>query len=69
VGEPRVEIGRDVLTTLTVAVVLIGCVLIGGTIGAQVNNDIAVLVDGAIGLAVGVPAAVLLGLRLRRTLQ
>ena len=73
VGEPPAqvgkEIGRDLLTTVTVAVVLIGCMLIGGIIGAQVNNDIAVLVGGAIGLAVGIPAAVLLGLRLRRTLQ
>jgi hypothetical protein len=73
VGEPRAqvgkEIGRDLLTTVTVAVVLIGCILIGGVIGSFVNNDIAVLVGGAIGLTVGVIVAVLVGLRLRRTLQ
>jgi hypothetical protein len=50
-------------------VVLIGCILIGGVIGSQVNNDSAALAGGAIGLAVGVAAAVVIGARLRRHLQ
>jgi hypothetical protein len=70
VGEPRVEvgkeIGRDLLVKAVVAVVLIGCVLIGGVIGSRVNNDRAALAGGAIGLVVGIPAAVIIGIRLRR---
>ena len=70
VGEPRAEvakeIGRDVLVKAVVAVVLIGCILIGGVIGSQVNNDTAALAGGAIGLVVGIPAAVLIGVRLTR---
>lgn len=73
VDQPRVEvgkeIGRDLLTTAVVAVVLIGCILIGGVIGAQVNNDSTPLAGGAIGLVVGTLAAVLIGVRLRRRLQ
>jgi glycerol uptake facilitator-like aquaporin len=73
VGGPRAEvgkeIGRDLLTKAVVAVVLIGCILIGGVVGAQVNNDSAPLAGGAIGLVVGILAAVLIGVRLRRRLQ
>ena len=73
VGEPRAEVGKqighDLLTKAVVAVVLVGCILIGGVIGSQVNNDTAALAGGAIGLAVGVPAAVLVGARLRRHLR
>jgi hypothetical protein len=72
-GEPRAEIGKeigwDLLTQAVVAVVLIGCILIGGVIGSQVNNDSAALAGGAIGLVVGIVAAVLIGVRLRRHLQ
>jgi hypothetical protein len=63
------EIGTDLLIKAVVVVVLIGCVLIGGVLGSQVNNDAAVLAGGALGLAVGIPAAVLVGARLRRRLQ
>jgi hypothetical protein len=60
------ELGRDLFTKAVVAVVLIGCILVGGLIGAQVNNDIAPLVGGATGLVVGITAALLIGLRLTR---
>jgi hypothetical protein len=63
------EIGRDLLIKAVVVVVLVGCVLLGGVVGSQVNDDIAVLAGGAIGLAVGIPAAVLVGARLRRHLH
>jgi carbon starvation protein CstA len=63
------EIGRDLLTKAVVTIVLIGCILIGAVIGSQVNNDTAALAGGAIGLVVGIPAAVLVGARLRRHLQ
>ena len=63
------EIGTDLLTKAVVVVVLVGCVFLGGVLGAQVNNDVAVIVGGAIGLVVGIPAAVLVGARLRRHLQ
>jgi tetrahydromethanopterin S-methyltransferase subunit G len=73
VGESRAEvgkeIGRDLLIKAVVAVMLIGCILVGGVIGAQVNNDTAALAGGAIGLAVGIPTAILIGARLRRHLQ
>jgi hypothetical protein len=73
VGEPRIaigkEIGWDLLTKAVVAVVVIGFILIGGVIGAQVNNDAAALAGGAIGLVVGAFAAVLIGVRLRRRLS
>jgi hypothetical protein len=60
------EIGRDLLVTAVVAVVVIGCVVLGGIVGAQLNNDLAPLVGGAIGLVVGIPAAIAIGGRLAR---
>jgi hypothetical protein len=60
------ELGRDLLTKTVVVVVLIGCILVGGVIGAQVNNDTAPLAGGAIGLAVGIAAALLIGVQLTR---
>jgi uncharacterized membrane protein len=60
------EIGRDLLTTSVVAAVIVGCIVVGGVIGAQFNNDVAPLVGGAIGLVIGIPAAWLIGARVAR---
>ena len=60
------EIGRDLLATVVVAAIVIGCVVLGGFIGAQVNNDVAPLVGGAIGLVIGIPLAWLIGARVAR---
>jgi uncharacterized membrane protein len=60
------EIGRDLLATAVVAAVIVGCIVAGGVIGAQVNNDVAPLAGGAIGLVIGIPLAWLIGVRVAR---